>query len=93
MRGEDIPKTPFHTRYGNYEFFVMSFSLTNIVAAFMDLTNRLLQNNLDSFDTVFIDYMVVYFQNEDDHMGHLRVVLQTLKEHQLYAKYTSVNFC
>ena len=66
----------------------MSLGLTNAQAAFMDLTYRVIQNNLDSFVIVFIDYILVYLKNEDDHMGHLRVVFQTLKEHKLYAKYS-----
>ena len=58
----------------------------------MDLMNRVFQNYLDSFVIVFINDIFVYSKNEDDHMGHLRVVLQTLKEHQLYAKYSKFEF-
>ena len=76
MRGEDIPKTEFQTRYGQYEFLVMSFGLTNSVAAFMDLMNRVFRSYLDSFVIAFIDDILVYLKNEGDHMGHLRVVLQ-----------------
>ena len=71
----------FRTRYGHYEFLVMSFGLTNAPTAFMDLMNRVFRNYLDSFVIVFIDEILVYSKNEYDHMGHLRVVLQTLKEH------------
>ena len=75
MRGADIPKTAFRTRYGHYEFLVMSFSLTNAPVAFMDLMNRVFQHYLDSFVIVFIYDILVYSKNEDDHMDHLRVVL------------------
>ena len=71
----------FWTRYDHYEFLVMSFGLTNAPAAFMDLTNKVFQNYLDSLVIVFIDDILVHSKNEGDHMGHLRVVLQTLKEH------------
>ena len=82
VRGEDIPKMDFQTRYRNYEFLVMSFGLTNFVPPFMDLMNRVFQNYIDTFVTVFIYNILIYLKNEDDHMGQLKVVLQTLKEHQ-----------
>ena len=65
----------------------MSFGLTNTSKAFMDLMNRVFQCDLDSFIVVFIDDLLVYLKNEDDHMNHLRVVLQVLKENQLFSKY------
>ena len=71
---------------------VMSFCLTNALVEFMDLINRVFQNYLDLFVIVFIDDMLVYLKNEEDDMGHLRVVLQTLKEHQMYAKYSKCEF-
>ena len=70
----------------------MSFGLINAPAAIIDLMNRVFQNYLDSFFIVFIDDILVYSKNEDDHMAHLRIVLQTLKEHQLYAKYIKCDF-
>ena len=70
----------------------MSFGLTNALAAFMDLMNSVSQNYLDSFVMVFIDDMLVYSKNYIDHMGHLRIVLQTLEEHQLLAKYIKCEF-
>ena len=92
MRGEDVPKTTFWTRYRHYEFLVMFFGLTNALIAFMDLMNRVSQNYLDSFVIVFIDEILVYSKNKGDHMGYLRVVLQTLKEHQLFSKYSKCEF-
>ena len=66
-------------RYGHYEFFVMSFGLTNDLVSFIDLMNRVFWNYLDSFFIVFIDDTFVYSKNEGDYMGNLRVVLKNLK--------------
>ena len=92
MRGEDIPKTAFRTRYGHYEFLVMSFGLTNAPAAFMDLMNRVIQKYLDSFFNVFFDHILVYLKYGSDHMAHLRVVLQTLREYHFFSKYSKSEF-
>ena len=75
VRGEYVPKMTFRTRYYYYEFLVMSFGLTNTLAAFMDLMDRVFQNYLDSFVIVFINDILVYLKNEGDHMDHVRVVL------------------
>ena len=92
MRGEDIPKIIFQTIYSHYEFLVMSFGLTNALAAFMDLMNRVFRDYLDSFVIVFIDDILIYSKNEDEHESHLRLALQVLKEHQLYAKFSKYEF-
>ncbi|MCO6516861.1 MAG: reverse transcriptase family protein, partial [Snodgrassella sp.] len=89
---EDIPKTAFRTRYGHYEFLVMSFGLTNAPAAFMDLMNRVFRDYLDKFVIVFIDDILVYSQSESQHEQHLRLVLQRLREHRLYAKFSKCEF-
>ena len=70
----------------------MSFSLTDAQTAVMDLMNKVFRNFLDYFVIVFIEDILVYSKNEDDHMGHLRVVLQTDNKHQLYAKYSKCEF-
>ncbi|KAH0784229.1 hypothetical protein KY290_003827 [Solanum tuberosum] len=92
VRGVDVPKIAFRTRYGHFEFLVMSFGLTTALVAFMDLMNRVFRNFLDSFVIVFIDDILIYSKSEDDHMNHLRIVLQALKDHQLYAKFSKCEF-
>ena len=92
VREADIPKTEFRMRYGHFEFTVMSFKLTNAPAAFMDLMHRVFQPYLDRFVMVFVDDILIYSKSEEDHDGLLRVVLQTLREHQLYAKFSKCEF-
>jgi hypothetical protein len=89
---EDVPKTAFSTRYDLYEYIVMSFSLTNAPAHFMYLMNSVFMPELDKFMVVFIDDILVYSENEEDHAEHLRIVLTRLREHQLYAKFSKYEF-
>jgi hypothetical protein len=92
IRPQDIPKTAFFTRYGLYEYLVMSFGLTNAHAYFMYLINSVLMPELDKFVIVFIDDILVYSENETDHVEHLRIVLTKLRDHQLYAKFSKCEF-
>jgi hypothetical protein len=92
IRPEDVPKTTFSTRYGLYEYLVMSFGLTNAPAHFMYLMNSVFMPELDKFVVVFIDDILIYSETEDDHSKHLRVVLTRLREHQLYAKFSKCEF-
>ena len=92
VQESDVPKTEFRTRYGHYEFLMMSFGLTNAPAAFMDLMNRVFQPYLDRFVIVFIDDILVYSGSSGEHSEHLRIVLQTLRERQLYAKLSKCQF-
>ena len=92
LHDEDVPKTAFKTRYGHFEFLVMPFGLTNAPAAFMDLMNRIFRPYLDQFVIVFIDDILIYSGSGEEHAEHLRIVLQTLREHQLYAKLSKCQF-
>ncbi|KAL0549484.1 hypothetical protein IC582_013967 [Cucumis melo] len=92
IKDEDIPKTAFRSRYGHYEFIVMSFGLTNAPAVFMDLMNRVFREFLDTFVIVFIDDILIYSKTEAEHEGHLRMVLQTLRDNKLYAKFSKCEF-
>jgi cellulose synthase/poly-beta-1,6-N-acetylglucosamine synthase-like glycosyltransferase len=82
----DIPKTTFITKYGLYEYIIMSFGLTNAPAFFMYLMNSVFMDYLDKFVEVFINDILIYSHNEEEHKEHLKIVLQQLREHQLYAK-------
>jgi hypothetical protein len=88
----DIPKTAFSTRYGLYEYLVMSFGLTNAPAYFMYLMNSVFMPELDKFLVVFIDDILIYSKTEEDHTNHLRIVLQRLRDHHLYAKFLKCEF-
>jgi hypothetical protein len=92
IRPSNIPKTAFSTGYGLYEFTVMSFGLTNAPAYFMNLMNKVFMEYLDRFVVVFINNILIYFQNDSDHEEHLRLVLQKLWDNQLYAKYSKCEF-
>ncbi|WVZ80274.1 hypothetical protein U9M48_027765, partial [Paspalum notatum var. saurae] len=92
IREEDIPKTAFSTRYGLYEYLVMSFGLTNAPAFFMYMMNSVFMNELDKFVVVFIDDILIYSKSEKEHEEHLKIVLTRLREHKLYAKFSKCAF-
>jgi hypothetical protein len=92
IRPSNIPKTTFSTRYGLYEFTVMSFGLTNAPAYFLNLMNKVFMEYLDRFAVVFIDNVLVYSKNDSDHEEHLRMVLQKLWDNQIYAKFSKCEF-
>ncbi|KAG8496459.1 hypothetical protein CXB51_007559 [Gossypium anomalum] len=92
VKESDVPKTAFRTRYGHYEFLVMPFGLTNAPAVFMDLMNRIFRPYLDKFVVVFIDDILIYSKDDTEHAEHLRIVLQTLRDKQLYAKFSKSEF-
>lgn len=92
IREEDVTKASFLLRYGSYEFRVIPFGLTNAPAVFMDLMNKVFREFLDQFVIVFIDDILAYSHTEEEHAEHLRMVLQMLRDHQLYAKYGKCGF-
>ena len=92
IREDDILKTVFRMRYGHFEFLVMPFGLTNALATFMDLMNRVFQSHLDRFIIVFIDGILIYSRTQEEHAEHLRIALQILRDHSLYAKKEKCDF-
>ena len=92
VRETYIPKTAFRTLYGRFEFTVMPFGFTNTPTTFMDLMHRVFQPYLDQFVVVFVDDILIYSQSEWEHEYHLRIVLQVLRDHQLYAKFSKCEF-
>ena len=92
IRPQDIPKTVFSTRYGLYEYLVISFGLTNAPAFFMYLMNSVFMLELDKFVVVFIDDILIYSKNKEEHAQHLRIVLTRLRKHKLYAKFSKCEF-
>ena len=92
VRETDIPKIAFRTCYRHFEFTLMPFRLTNAPAAFMDLMHRVFQPYLDQLVIVFVDDILIYSQSKEEHEDHLKVVLQLLRDHQLYAKFSKCEF-
>jgi hypothetical protein len=92
IRESDIPKTAFRTRYGQYEYTVMCFGLTNAPAYFMCLMNKVFMEYLDKFVVVFIDDILIFSKTEEAHEKHLRMVLEKLRSNQLYAKFSKCEF-
>jgi hypothetical protein len=92
IRAEDIPKTTFTKRYGLFEYLVMSFGLTNVPTHFMYLMNSVFMPELEKFVVVFIDDILVYLKSMKEYEEHLRIVLQQLREDQLYTKFSKCLF-
>ncbi|GJX20898.1 putative reverse transcriptase domain-containing protein [Tanacetum coccineum] len=92
IKEEDIPFIAFRTRYDHFEFQVMLFRLTNAPAMFMDLMNRVCKPYLNKFVIVFIDDILVYSKDEEEHGKHLKIILELLKKERLYAKFSKCNF-
>ena len=92
IKDEYIHKIAFRTRYGHYEFVMVPFGLTNAPATFMCLMNSVFGRYLDKFVLVFLDDILVYSKNKEEHEEHLRLTLQLLREHQLYAKLSKCDF-
>ena len=92
IQEQDIPKTAFRSCYSYFKFLVMPFGLTNAPTAFMDLMNRVFHPYLDKFVIIFIDDIIIYLPLREKHEEHLRIILQTLRDHCLYAKFCKCEF-
>ena len=89
---DDIPKTAFRTRYGHFEFLVLSFSLTNAPATFMALMHTIFHPLLDVCVIVYLNDILIYSKDPTEHLQHLEQVLKLLCEHQLYGKLSKCDF-
>ena len=92
IKDTNVHKTTFRTRYGHYGFLVMPFELKNATTAFMDLMNRVFRPYVDQFVVVFIDNLLVYSKDLENHDTHLQVVLETLRKERLYEKLSKCEF-
>ncbi|GKD03854.1 putative reverse transcriptase domain-containing protein [Tanacetum coccineum] len=92
IKEEDIPIIAFRTRYGHFEFQVMPFGLTNAPAVFMDLMKRVCKPYLVKFVIVFIDDILIYSKDKEDHGKHLKIISELLKKERLYAKFSKCDF-
>ncbi|GJV62074.1 putative nucleotidyltransferase, ribonuclease H, partial [Tanacetum coccineum] len=92
VQDDDISKTAFRTRYGHFEFTVIPFGLTNALAVFMDLMNRVCKPYLDKFVIVFINDILIYSKTKEDHENHLRLMLDLLRKEKLYVKFSKCEF-
>ncbi|KAI3776602.1 hypothetical protein L1987_46388 [Smallanthus sonchifolius] len=92
VRDEDISKTAFRTRYGHYEFLVMPFGLTNAPAVFIDLRNRVCKPYLDQFVILFIDDILIYSKSKEEHEEYLCLILELIRQEQLYSKFSKCDF-
>jgi hypothetical protein len=92
IRKSDIPKTAFHTRYGLYEYTMMSFGLTNMSTYFMYLMNKVFMKYLDKFVVVFINDILIFSKTKKEHEKNLRLVLEKLRSNKLYIKFSKCEF-
>ena len=92
LRDADTQKTAFRTRYGQYEYLVTPFGLTGAPGCFQTVMNNIFRPHLDEFVLVYLDDILIYSKTKEDHLNHLRTILQILKEHQLYGKLSKCKF-
>jgi hypothetical protein len=92
IKEEDIKKTAFRMRYGHYNFIVVPFTFSNAPIVFMCLMNGVFRNYLYKFVIVFLDDILIYSNYKEENEQHLRIMLQVLRDHQLYAKLSKFSF-
>ena len=92
IKGLDTHKITFKTRYGHYEFVVLPFGLTNGPTKFMNLLNSIYQEYLDKFVLIFLNDILIYSKNEEEHNYHLRLALEVFKRNKLYGKLSKCDF-
>jgi len=92
VKPEDVHKMALRSRYRHFEYVVMPFGVTNAPTIFLDYMNRIFRSYLDQFVVVFIDDILIYSESREEHVEHLRVVLEILREHQLYGKLSKCEF-
>src|SRR5262249_7666121 len=86
IKDQDVEKTAFNTKYGHFEYLVMPFGLVNAPATFWTLMHDILRPFLDKFVIVYVDDILIYSKDATEHQQHVRQVLETLRQHKLYAK-------
>ena len=92
VKVDDVQKRAFRSRYGHYEYLVMSFGMTNAHALFMDYMNKIFKSFLDKFVVVFIDDILIYFRTHEEHVDILKTFLSILREKMLYTKLSKCDF-
>ena len=92
MRKEDIEKTAFYTPDGLYEFLVMPFGLCNAPATFQRLMNKVLKDYIGKICHVYMDDIIIFSDTEEEHLKHIRIIFQTLKNHGLFLKLQKCEF-
>jgi hypothetical protein len=92
IKEKDINKTAFRKMYGHYEFTVVPFGLSHMPTVFLCLMNGFFREYLDKFDIVFLDGIIIYSNSKEEHEKHFRMVLQVLREHQVYEKLSKCSF-
>jgi hypothetical protein len=92
MKDADIPKTCILTRYGSFEFLVMPFGLTNAPSTFQAVMNDVFREYLDDFVMVYIDDILIFSRTAEYHLRHVKLILERLRQHQLFAKLSKCEF-
>jgi hypothetical protein len=92
MRDTDIRKTFIRTRYGSFEFLVMPFGLTNAPSTFQAVMNNVFREYLDDFVMFYTEDRLIFSRSEEDHFRHVKLILERLRQHKLFAKLSKCEF-